>query len=501
MINQRRSGVLLHITSLPSIHGIGNLGPAAYEFADFMKKSGLTYWQILPLNPVEEASGFSPYSGLSAFAGNPLLISPELLVKAKLLEEKDLKTRFKFSEESIDFDKVIKYLMPLLNKAFATFQQQGQDKLHTQYRRFCKSQAAWLDDFADYMAFRQHFSGESWVMWPSGLCDRDPKAMKELRKELSESIEKEKFLQFLFFQQWNDLKSYCHSKGVLLFGDIPFYVGYESADVWANPAIFKLRSNRAPKAVAGVPPDYFSETGQLWGMPVFDWKTLKKRKYDWWMQRIEQNLELFDLVRFDHFRAFSHYWEVPAGHETAANGRWKKGPGEKLFKQLQKKYKNLPIVAEDLGEIDQPVRDLMNRFSLPGMKVLHFAFGKDMSESGYIPHYHIPNSVVYTGTHDNNTTRGWYQKDLRAADRKRLAAYLQCDVKAETIAEQLVRTVFSSVSQLAVVPMQDFLNLGAEAIMNRPSTPTGNWTWRMKSGATTPPLAQSIKALNKLFNR
>ena len=501
MIDQRRSGVLLHITSLPSPHGIGNLGPAAYQFANFMKKAGLTYWQILPLNPVEEASGFSPYSGLSAFAGNPLLISPELLQKAKLLEAKDLRMRFKFSEDQVDFEKVIKYLMPLLDKAFAAFQQLEKGPLLSQYKQFCKSQAAWLDDFADYMAFRQHFGGESWVMWPDGLRDRDPKALKELRRELSESVKKEKFLQFIFFQQWNDLKDYCQKKGVYFFGDIPFYVGYESADVWANPSIFKLRSNRAPKAVAGVPPDYFSEDGQLWGMPVFDWKVLKKQKYDWWMLRIEQNLELFDLVRFDHFRAFSQYWEVPAGHETAVDGRWKKGPGGKLFKQLQKKYKRLPIVAEDLGEIDQPVRDLMNDFSLPGMKVLHFAFGKDMAQSGYIPHYHIPNSVVYTGTHDNNTTRGWYQKDLRAADRKRLAAYLRREITADTVAEELTRSVFASVSQLAVIPMQDFLNLGPEAIMNKPSTASGNWAWRMKPDAITTPLAQTIKEMNQLYDR
>ena len=501
MINQRSSGVLLHITSLPSPHGIGNLGPAAYKFADFMKKSGLTYWQILPLNPVEAESGFSPYSGLSAFAGNPLLISPELLVKAKLLEEADLKTLLKFPEEKVDFAKVIRYLLPLLNKAFTTFQHIEKGPLREQYQDFCKTESVWLNDFADYMAFKQHFSGESWVMWPDGICDRDPKALKALRKELSEAIEKEKFLQFLFFQQWNALKDYCHRKEVQFFGDIPFYVGYESADVWAHPDIFKLRGNRAPKAVAGVPPDYFSETGQLWGMPVFDWKTLKKLKYEWWMQRIEQNLEMFDLVRFDHFRAFSEYWEVPAGHETAANGRWKKGPGGKLFKLLQKKYKNLPIIAEDLGEIDQPVRDLMHDFSLPGMKVLHFAFGNDMAQSGYVPHHHIPNAVVYTGTHDNNTTLGWYQKDLKAADRKRLAAYLQRDLTDDNVSQELTRTAFSSVCQLAIIPMQDFLNLGSEAIMNRPSTPSGNWAWRMAEGAASVSLARTVKKLNQLYDR
>lgn len=501
MIDERRSGVLLHITSLPSPYGIGNLGPAAYEFADFMKKSGLTYWQILPLNPVEEASGFSPYSGLSAFAGNPLLISPELLHKAKLIERKDLNTRLKFQEENVDFEKVIRYLLPILNKAFATFQQKGSGQLRGQYQRFCKSNEVWLDDFADYMAFKQHFENESWVMWPEDIRDRNPKALKKLQQELSESVEKEKFLQFVFFQQWNALKSYCQRKGVHFFGDIPFYVGYDSADVWSHPSLFKLRDNKAPKAIAGVPPDYFSETGQLWGMPVFDWKVLKKQKYDWWLLRIKQNLEMFDLIRLDHFRAFSHYWEVPAGHETAINGRWKKGPGGKLFKLLQKKYKNLPIIAEDLGEIDQPVRDLMQEYALPGMKVLHFAFGNDMSQSGYVPHHHVPNAVVYTGTHDNNTTRGWYQKDLRAADRKRLAAYLQREISADNVAQELTRVAFSSVCQLAVVPMQDLLNLDHKAIMNRPSTPSGNWAWRMKKGLTTAPLAREVKELNRLYDR
>ena len=337
MINERRSGVLLHITSLPSAYGIGNLGPAAYQFADFMKKSGLTYWQILPLNPVEAPSGFSPYSGLSAFAGNPLLISPELLYKAKLIERKDLNTRLKFQKEKVDFEKVIRYLLPLWDKAFASFQQKGSGQLREQYRHFCKTNEVWLENFADYMAFKQHFANESWVMWPEDIRDRNPKALKKIRQELSESIEKERFLQFVFFQQWKALKSYCQRKGVHFFGDVPFYVGYDSADVWANPSIFKLRDNKAPKAIAGVPPDYFSETGQLWGMPVFDWKVLKKREYDWWLQRIKQNLEMFDLVRLDHFRAFSHYWE---GTRRARNRhRWslEKGAGRKALQAAAEK--------------------------------------------------------------------------------------------------------------------------------------------------------------------
>lgn len=501
MINERRSGVLLHLTSLPAPHGIGNLGPAAYQFANFMKKAGLTYWQLLPLNPVEGASGYSPYSGLSAFAGNPLLISPELLVKERLLERSDLNTRFKFSEEQVDFDKVIRFLLPLLDKAFQTFRNGRAGKRRDRYEQFCVDNAVWLNDFADYMAFKQHHQGEPWMMWPEPIRTRNKKALKSLREELSESIEKEKFLQFVFFEQWDALKSHCETRGVRLFGDIPFYVGHDSADVWAHPDIFKLGNSKKPGFVAGVPPDYFSEHGQLWGMPVFDWKELKKQKYDWWMQRMDQNLSMYDLVRLDHFRAFSAYWEVPAGHETAMNGRWKKGPGNKLFKLFKKKYADLPIIAEDLGEIDQPVRDLMHDYDLPGMKVLHFAFGEDMPKSGYVPHHHVPNAVVYTGTHDNNTTRGWFEKDLRAADRKRLSAYLQRPVTAKNVANELVRLAFASVGGLAVVPMQDLLNLDHKSIMNRPSTPTGNWAWRMKEGATTATLARTVRQLNERYDR
>ena len=499
MMQERRSGVLLHITSLPSDYGIGNLGPAAYKFADFMNKAGLTYWQILPLNPVEDGSGFSPYSGLSAFAGNPMLISPELLVKDGYLKKEELSTRVKFPEDRVDFAQAIQFLVPLLDQAFVRFQKKKGKRLKEAYQEFCRTHAAWLDDYADYMTFRNHFE-TGWSHWPEEIREREPSAVEQLREERQEWIEKEKFLQFIFFQQWNKLKEYCQNKDVHFFGDIPFYVGYESADVWSNPRLFKLTSERGPEAVAGVPPDYFSATGQLWGMPVFDWKVLKKEKYAWWIQRVEHNLAMFDLIRLDHFRAFSAYWEVPAGHETAANGQWKKGPGEKFFKRLQKKHGELAIVAEDLGEIDQPVRDLMNEYELPGMKVLHFAFGDDMPNSGYIPHRHVPNSVVYTGTHDNNTTRGWYE-NLSAADRKRLSAYMERKLTAKNAAPELVRLAFASVGNLAVAPMQDFLNLGAEAIMNRPSTAQGNWNWRMKPKQTTAALAKRIKKMNELYGR
>jgi 4-alpha-glucanotransferase len=500
MITKRRSGVLLHITSLPSPNGIGNLGPTAYQFADFMQRSGLTYWQILPLNPVDEGSGFSPYSGLSAFAGNPLIISPELLVRDRLLTSSDIKLKKKYPADKVEFTSVVPQVKSWLNLAFQKFTRSRNKRLKGSYEQFCLYEADWLDDYADYSSFRQHFQGKSWDQWPDEIKNRDALALDDLRNELSQNIYQVKFEQFIFFRQWNALKAYCQKKGVKFLGDIPFYVGYDSADVWAHQELFKLKKNKLPKAVAGVPPDYFSKTGQLWGMPVFDWKQLKKKNYHWWMHRINHNLEMFDLVRLDHFRAFSAFWEVKASEKTAIHGKWKDGPRSGFFKKLKKKHKRVPIIAEDLGDIDQPVRDLMNEFGLPGMKVLHFAFGADMPKSGYIPHHHELNAIVYTGTHDNNTTRGWFKR-LRLADRKRLAQYLQQDVSVDNAAYLLSSLAMQSVCQLCIVPMQDFLNLGEEAIMNRPSTPTGNWLWRMKPDAITAPLIRQIKTLNLTYDR
>jgi len=500
MITQRRSGVLLHITSLPSVHGIGNLGPEAYRFADFMYRSGLTYWQILPLNPVDQGSGFSPYSGLSAFAGNPLLISPEMLVKDRLLQKEEMKATTRFSENKVDFAKVVPTIRTWLDQAFSRFSRSRSKRLRQAFEQFCMYEADWLDDFADFTAFRQHYEGKSWEKWPAEIRDRDVLAMDELRTKVQSGIDQTKFEQFIFFRQWNTLKTYCHRKGIKFLGDIPFYVGYDSADVWAHQAIFKLKKSKLPKAVAGVPPDYFSKTGQLWGMPVFDWKELQNKNYHWWMHRISHNLAMFDLVRLDHFRAFSAYWEVSASEKTAINGKWKTGPSEKFFKRLKKKHKKVPIIAEDLGDIDQPVFDLMNEFGLPGMKVLHFAFGPGMPKSSYIPHHHIPNSVVYTGTHDNNTTRGWFKR-LRAIDRKNVSGYLQQTVTEQNAAYLLSCLAMQSVGKLCVIPMQDFLNLGEEAIMNRPSTPSGNWGWRMKPDAITAPLVKQVKKLNQLYDR
>ncbi|MEQ9438617.1 MAG: 4-alpha-glucanotransferase [Cyclobacteriaceae bacterium] len=500
MIKQRRSGVLLHITSLPSTFGIGNLGPEAYRFADFMHRSGLTYWQILPLNPVDKASGYSPYSSFSAFAGNPLLISPELLVKDRLLAKEAITNPPKFSDNQVEFGEVVPLLKSFLDEAFARFSRSRSKVMRNSYEQFCMYQADWLDDFADFTAFKHHFNNASWDQWPAEIRDRDVLAMDELRQKVQPTILQTKFEQFIFFRQWNILKTYCRKKGIHLFGDIPFYVGYDSADVWAHQDMFKLKNNKLPKSVAGVPPDYFSETGQLWGMPIFDWKRLKKKNYHWWMHRLTHNFEMFDLIRLDHFRAFSAFWEVPAKEKTAINGKWKKGPGKKFFKRLQKKHKQLAIIAEDLGDIDQDVHDLMDAFAFPGMKVLHFSVGEGMPKNGYIPHHHQPNAVVYTGTHDNNTTLGWFQQ-LKVADRNRLSDYIQQKVTPDNVAWLLISMAMRSVCRLSVIPMQDFLNLGEEAIMNRPSTATDNWQWRMAPKVTTAALARKIRKLNEQFDR
>lgn len=502
MIKERNGGVLLHISSLPSKFGIGDLGPEAYKFAVFMAEAGLQYWQLLPLNPVEIGSGYSPYSGLSAFAGYPMLISPELLVKEKYLTEEDLTADMKADATAINYEEVIPFKVKILDKAFRQFLKHSTPTQEIQFEDFCMTHAHWLDDFALYMAIKNNFNGKSWNQWPEGLKNREKASMTQIKKSLQREILKEKFLQYVFFQQWEALKAYCKEKSIKFFGDLPIYVGYDSADVWSHPELFKLDKNKAMSAVAGVPPDYFSASGQLWGMPVFNWKVNRKKKYKWWIQRLSHNLHLFDLIRLDHFRAFSAYWEVPAGEETAINGEWKKGPGSKLFRRLKQKYPDLPIIAEDLGEIDQPVYDLMDKYQMPGMKVLLFAFGEGMPKNPYIPHNHTENAIIYTGTHDNNTVRGWFENSATEEDKQRLSLYAgNKDITAENVAETMIHLAMASIGKLTIVPMQDFLNLGEEAIMNRPSTANGNWLWRMKPKAATKTLAKKIRKQLEMFDR
>lgn len=494
----RSSGILLHITSLPSPHGIGDMGSAAYEFVDFLHNAGQKYWQILPLNPTEYHLGNSPYSSPSAFAGNVLLISPELLVNEGYLVKSDLKHNFQFAEDQVVFEEVIKHKKKLLEKAWNRFK--GNKDNHKNYLSFCRKNKSWLDDYSLFMALKAHLKDAGWMNWPEELRDRKPAALKNVKLELDEHIEKEKFLQFLFFSQWKSLTAYSHKKGIGFIGDIPFYVSYDSADCWANTKYFKFDADKRPVSVSGVPPDYFSETGQLWGTPVYDWNALGKDNFHWWMERIRQNMLLFDVVRFDHFRAFSAYWDVPAGDETAINGTWEKTPGNAFFKTIKEVYPDLPFIAEDLGSLDEHVHKLRDRYALPGMRVLLFAFGDDMATNPYIPHNHLRNSIVYTGTHDNNTVKGWYQRTSRQ-ERRRLMAYFGRRVMHSNVAELFQRMCLMSVANLVIIPMQDILGLGEEAMMNQPGTTSGNWLWRMQRESLTSALERKLKTLNAVYGR
>ena len=495
---KRSSAILLHITSLPSKYGIGDMGETAYQFIDFLQLSGHRYWQLLPLNPTESSFSHSPYSSYSAFAGNPLLISPELLVIDGYLIKKDIAHHINFSESAVDFDKVSTFKYELLEKAYNTFKSDNK-KYRKAFDKFCKENREWLDDYALYLTLKDHH-GNKWTDWPEPLRDRKTKALAEKKKELAAEIEKEEFFQFLFYSQWDSLVAYSHQKGIGFIGDIPFYINHDSADCWAHAAYFKLDEKRKPIKVSGVPPDYFSETGQLWGTPVYDWKELQKNGFDWWLSRLGQNLKLFDIVRLDHFRAFANYWEVPAKEETAINGKWAVSPGKAFFKVVEKKFPKMPFIAEDLGELDEPVYKLLNAFDFPIMKVLQFAFGEEMSINPYILHNHIKNSVAFTGTHDNNTTVGWFQ----AADKekkKRIQEYVGMKITSKNIHQIMHRMVLMSVSQLAVVPMQDILGLDENAIMNRPGTSKGNWTWRLKEDELPMDKAEELLKMNICYGR
>ncbi|UII34107.1 4-alpha-glucanotransferase [Fulvivirga ulvae] len=494
----RSSGILLHITSLPSPYGIGDMGPTAYEFIDFLNNAGQRFWQILPLNPTEYHLGNSPYSSPSAFAGNILLISPELLFKEGYLTKSDLKHNFQFLQDRVAFAEVIKFKKSLLEKAWNKFRA-GKNS-HKPFQRFCEKNKSWLEDYALFMAVKAHLNHKGWMDWPEELRDRKPTALKKLKEELEENIEKEKFLQFLFFSQWQNLIGHAREKNIRFIGDIPFYVSYDSADCWANAKYFKLDKQKKPVSVSGVPPDYFSETGQLWGTPIYDWHTLQKDNFNWWMLRVRQNMLLFDILRFDHFRAFSAYWDVPAGDDTAINGRWQKTPGNAFFKTIKEVYPDLPFIAEDLGLLDEGVHKLRDRFELPGMKVLQFAFGDNMATNPYIPHNHHSNNVVYTGTHDNNTVCGWFQH-ISKQEKKRLSAYLGRRLTHNNIAELFQRMCLMSVADLVIIPMQDILGLGGEAIMNRPGTASDNWRWRMAPGQLTSALELKLKSLNAIYGR
>jgi 4-alpha-glucanotransferase len=489
----RASGVLLHPTSLPGPYGIGDLGPAAYAWVDWLAGSGCKLWQVLPLGPT--GYGDSPYQCFSAFAGNPYLVSPEVLIKQGLLVKHDLADMPEWDEHRVDFGRLYLWKPALLDKAFQRFLAKP-GKLQAEFAAFCAENAAWLDDYALFMAIKETHGGGPWDEWPRTLRLREPEAMQEARATLASAVMRFSFAQFLFFRQWKDLHAYAHEKGLQIIGDIPIFVAYDSSDVWGHPDLFFLDETAKPTVVAGVPPDYFSPTGQLWGNPLYKWEVHRASGFAWWLQRMQATLQLVDILRIDHFRGLAGYWEIPYGKPTAEVGRWVKGPGADFFNAIQAKMGSLPILAEDLGVITPDVVRLREMFDLPGMKILQFAFSGP--DNPFLPHAFPPNCAVYTGTHDNDTTLGWYasapQEEKDFARR-----YLQVD--GSWIAWDLIRAAWSSVAMFALAPMQDLLELGNPARMNFPSHLGGNWEWRMGGQALSEQLQKSVKELNWLYQR
>lgn len=492
----RSSGILLHPTSFPSRFGIGDLGPEAYRFVDFLAASGQRYWQILPLGPT--GYGDSPYQCFSSNAGNPLLISPERLRDLGLLSDDDLNSLPEFPLQ-VDFGWVIHAKLPLLRKACDNFRAQPDPALKQAFEEFCQDKAAWLEDYALFRAIKDAHGGISWHEWDSPIAHHEPQAVDEWRQKLADEVFYRKFFQFEFFRQWTELKHYANQKGIEIFGDLPIYLAHDSAEVWANPHLFCLDEETGrPALMAGVPPDYFSATGQLWGNPIYNWERHQEEDFRWWIQRFRLLFERVDLVRIDHFRGFEAYWAVPDGEETAVNGEWMTAPGKEFFTRLREELGRLPIIAEDLGLITPEVEALRDEFEFPGMKVLQFAFDSG-ADNPYLPFNYDRNYVVYPGTHDNDTTVGWFNK--RSPDEQaRVTQYLHTTQPGE-IHWDLTRMAFSSVANQAIVALQDLFGLDTEARMNEPSRPMGNWAWRYHSDALTDGVSERLRHLTTLYGR
>ncbi|MBN1576254.1 MAG: 4-alpha-glucanotransferase [Chitinispirillaceae bacterium] len=475
----RGSGILLHISSLPSPYGIGDLGSEAYAFADLLHEASQTYWQMLPLNPTQIRSFNSPYFSSSSAAGNELLISPDKLAESGLLKRGNIPSRG-FPEKEVDFPAVTKYKRHFLETAYRRF---GGSGAKERFSEFCETEKKWLDDFALFMALRKRFKGGSWNQWPEPIRFRRPAELKKMERKCRKEIERQKWYQYVFSGQWTALKRYCNERSIRIIGDLPIYVCYDSVDVWANPAMFKLDGNLDPLGVSGVPPDYFSETGQLWNNPVYNWDNLRADGFSWWIDRMKTMLDRFDIVRIDHFRGLVRYWEVPAGAKTAISGLWQPVPAYELFDSLKARLPGLPVIAEDLGTITDDVREAMDHYGFPGMKVLLFAFGNDDPDHPYLPHTYNKNCFVYTGTHDNNTIRGWYEKEAGDDERERFFRYAGIEGRtAESVVKEMIRLAQESVAACAIIPAQDLLMLGAESRMNRPAVEEGNWKWRLAPG-------------------
>ncbi|ABA21444.1 4-alpha-glucanotransferase [Trichormus variabilis ATCC 29413] len=493
----RSSGVLLHPTSFPSRFGIGDLGLEAYKFIDFLEKSYQQYWQVLPLGPT--GYGNSPYMSYSALAGNHLLISPEKLLDEGLLSDEDFANLPNFPHEKVDFEQAAPIKIQLLKKACENFKTKASPLQQKGFAGFCETKGYWLDDYALFMALKDTNDSSSWHTWEPALAKREADVLEKVQRQLTDEIFYYKFIQYEFFRQWSELKSYANMKGIEIIGDIPIYVAHDSADVWANPDIFCLDEETGEVALmAGVPPDYFSATGQLWGNPVYNWEELQKQDFKWWVQRFEAMLDYVDVIRIDHFRGFEAFWTVPQGEETAMNGEWVTAPGEELFDAIKQKLGKLPVLAEDLGVITPEVEALRDKYEFPGMKVLQFAFGSDPGNP-FLPFNYSRNFVVYTGTHDNDTTVGWFNT-ANDYEKNNLLLYLG-SVSPEGIHWDLIRLALSSVANQAIIPLQDILGLGNEARMNFPSIAEGNWAWRYDSATLKDELSDRLKILTKLYGR
>lgn len=498
-MSERSSGILLHITSLPSPHGIGDFGPSSYKFIDLLADSNQKYWQVLPLNPTEQTYGHSPYSCPSSFAGNPLLISLELMRNEGYLSASDLIGTPSFPKESVDFELVLPYKTDLLKAAFES--NLGGIAQHNDFRKFCLENKHWLDDYCLYASIKDGSDFETWQNFPTDLRNRNPKSLDDWHEKEERFILYNKFLQYIFFKQWNSLKKYSNDNGIKIIGDIPYYVNYDSSDVWANQEIFKLDENKSPEFIAGVPPDYFSETGQLWGNPVYDWDKLNETEYSWWIKRIGHNLSMFDKLRLDHFRGFVSYWEVNAAEATALNGKWVDLNVVSFFDTLFSRFDKSKFIAEDLGLITEDVKQIINRYELPGMKILLFAFGDDYPYGDYLPNNINNDCVIYTGTHDNNTVLGWWSEEAGDIEKNRVNEYLEKEVNDDNINWELIELAMRSRADTVIIPMQDILSLAASARMNTPSTTCGNWTWKLDSLDFFTGIIEKLKGLSKYNDR
>lgn len=506
MTSRRVSGVLLHPTSLPGRYGVGDLGPEAFAFLDFLHAAGQRLWQVLPLGPT--GYGDSPYQCFSAMAGNPLLVSPERLLEEGWLTAEDLAPLAALPAHVADFDRLIAPRLSVLARAWATFEARATDAQRTAFADFCAAQAWWLDDLALFLSLKEAHQLRAWTSWPAPLRDRHPAALDEARTRHAADVRRHQFVQWQFFTQWTAVHAAARARGIEIMGDMPIFVAHDSADVWAQPAQFDLRPDGRPRAVAGVPPDYFSATGQLWGNPLYLWDAMAADQYAWWVQRVRMTLALVDRVRLDHFRGFVAYWEVPGDAETAMHGTWRQGPGGALFEALARELGPLPIVAENLGFITADVEAIRHQYGLPGMAILQFAFGTDPQAPDFLPHNYTRDRVAYTGTHDNDTMLGWARgatgDSTRSADeiaRERHYAEAYLGAAGDDLAWAAIHSVLASVADTAVVPVQDILGLGSEARMNVPGRASGNWRWRMAPGALTDTHAARLRTLADLYGR